>query len=93
MKVGAGNRRRSMPYSAIRLVVSAGTTSPAAMAWTISAADWFAVIEVEVLPPGGTDSGPNPGSSASDLADGTGSWTGTGNVFADDASYAVWTVV
>lgn len=40
----------------------------------------------------GTDSGPNPASAGADLGGGSGSWTGTGNIFADDATVASWAV-
>ena len=75
-----------------------GATTPAtgsaiSMAWTISSADYFGVIQVQVLALTGTSTSPAWAASQNVTAvAGTGSWTSPGNATGTaDSVWATWT--
>lgn len=71
---------------------STGGGASQAVAWTCAVSDDWGMVAVEVLPPSGPESGPNPAGSGTDLGGGTGTWTSPGSITADDGTSATWTV-
>lgn len=61
--------------------------------FTLPSESWGTILAAFKLAPAGSDSGPNPPTTGTDLGGGTGSWTSPGNITADDGSAATWAVV